>query len=302
MTRLKAPQAAAAVDSKAMARVHRAALLAVPALAILFLFQLWPLLSVVRYATWEWSGLAEPVSVGTAQFARLVGDVNLWRSLGVTGMFTAITLPTFLLLSIVIAMGIEGLRHERLIKALLFLPGLITVGGSAIAWYLLYNPDYGLVVELTGLSLPWSSEPWAALLYIVLFSLWQQTGFGVLVVSAALRGIPKELKEAAWLDGASESQVQRLVTLPLLKPTMLFLLVIGTVLAIQSYTAVFLLTRGGPFGATRVLGYYLYETAFERFQLGYGAAITLFVMALTLIVAIMQVRVFAARRPAQAGA
>ncbi len=265
-------------------------MLALPALVTFALFSIFPLLAVIRYATWRWSGTAEPVPVGLANFTRLIGDTALWHALGTTALFALVALPAFLTLSVVIALAIEGLRFERLIKALLFLPGLITVGGSAIAWYLLYNPNFGLIVELSGLALPWTTEPWAALGYVVLFTLWQQTGYGVLVTSASLRGIPREIKEAARTDGASEQQIWLLITLPLLRPTLLFLTVVGTVFALQSYTAVYLLTRGGPFGSTRVLGYYLYETAFERFELGYGAAITLFALLFTLAVAFVQAR------------
>ena len=204
-------------------------------------------------------------------------------------------LPSFLYLSRTIAIAIDGVKLERFIKALLFLPGLMTVAGSATAWYLLYNPNYGLITELTGLSLPWDYETWAALIYIVLFTLWQYTGYGVLVVSAALKGIPKGIKEAAQIDGATDAQVQRYIISPMLNPTMLFLTIIGSVFAIQSYTAVFLLTRGGPFGSTRVIGYYLYETAFEQLQLGYGAAMTLFVLVITLVVAAFQARLLSGR-------
>lgn len=276
------------------ARRH-AWLLAAPATLVFVLFSLVPLATVARYATWRWSGTAEPVPVGVANLLRLVRDEALWQSLGTTLLFALIALPAFLALSLVIALAIEGLRVERFVKALLFAPGLVTVGGSAIAWYLLYNPDFGLLVELTGVRLPWTTQPAAALLYVVLFTLWQQTGYGVLVMSAALRGIPRAVKEAARIDGASEDEVRRFVVIPLLRPTLAFLSIVGSVLALQSYTAVFLLTRGGPFGTTRVLGYYLYETAFERFELGYGAAITLFVLALTLAVAVTQARVLVGR-------
>ncbi len=264
--------------------------LATPVLLILAAFTFFPLFSVLRYASWDWSGLSEPTVIGLRNFQRMLSDRELWRSLRTTFFFALLILPSFLWLSRTIAIAIEGLRSERFVKALLFLPGLITVGGSAVAWYLLYNPDYGLIPELTTLSLPWGSEPWAGLLYIVLFTLWQSTGYGVLVVSAALKGIPGEIKEAARVDGATETQIRRFVINPLLRPTLLFLTVIGTVLAIQSYTAVFLLTRGAPFGSTRVVGYYLYETAFERFQVGYGAALTIFIMLLTLAVAVIQAR------------
>lgn len=274
---------------------ERAWWLAVPALLVLGTFVLFPLVSVVRYATWDWSGLSAPVPVGAGNFGRLFTDAELGRSLRATLFFALLMLPAFLWLSRTIAVAIDGLRAERFIKAILFLPGLVTVGGSAIAWYSLYNPDYGLVRELTGLSLPWSTEPWAGLVYIVLFTLWQSTGYGVLVVSAALKGVPAGVKEAARIDGASDAQVQRLIVNPLLRPTLLFLVVIGTVFAIQSYTAVFLLTKGAPFGSTRVVGYYLYETAFERLQLGYGAALTVLVLAATLLIAALQARILLAR-------
>lgn len=278
----------------------RAYLLALPATLVFVVFSLVPLLSVLRYATWRWSGTTEPQPVGTANLLRLLADGELWAALGTTAAFAVLALPAFLTLSVVIALAIEGMRYERAIKALLFAPGLITVGGSAIAWYLLYNPDFGLIPELTGLVLPWTSQPWAALTYIVLFTLWQQTGYGVLVASAALRGIPREVKEAARVDGAHEGEVRRLIVLPMLAPTMLFLTIIGTVFSLQSYTAVYLLTRGGPFGTTRVLGYYLYETAFERYELGYGAAITLFVLLITLVVAYLQARLLARRGASEA--
>ena len=275
---------------------HQAALLALPALVVFVLFSLWPLASVVRYATWRWSGTSE-----LDNFARLLTDTTLWQSLGVTALFAVITVPLFLVLSIVIAWAIEGLRAERFIKALLFAPGLITVSGSAIAWYLLYNPDFGLLVELTGVALPWNSQPAAAMAYIILFTLWQQTGYGVLVASAALRGIPTDVKEAARIDGADEAGVRRHIVLPLLQPVILFLTIVGTVFALQAYTAVYLLTRGAPFGSTRVIGYYLYETAFERFELGYGAALTVFVMVLTLAVALLQAAAMARRGRAATG-
>ncbi len=276
-------------------------MLAVPALIVFGLFSLWPLINVLRYATWRWSGTSEPVPVGWDNYLRLFSDPMLWQSLGVTALFAVITVPAFLVLSIVIAWAIEGVRAERFIKALLFAPGLITVSGSAIAWYLLYNPDFGLLIELTGFALPWNSQPAAAMAYIVLFTLWQQTGYGVLVASAALRGVPAEIKEAARIDGAGEGQVRRQIVLPMLQPVVLFLTVVGTVFALQAYTAVSLLTRGGPFGSTRVIGYYLYETAFERFDLGYGAALTVFVMILTLAVALLQASAMARRGRAATG-
>jgi multiple sugar transport system permease protein len=189
-------------------------------------------------------------------------------------------------------MELEGSRLERPLKALLFLPGLWTVGASAIGWYTLYAPDYGLLASITGgrLSLPWSDQGWAALVVVVLFTLWQHLGYGVLVVSAGLKSIGSEVLEAARVDGASESQLRWRVVVPLLRPSLVFLGVVGSIYALQSYTAVFLLTRGGPFGATRVVGYFLYETAFERFDFGYAAALSVLILGLAFTFAALQAR------------
>ncbi len=272
-------------------------LYALPAAALLVLFVLVPFASVVRYATWSWSGFGEPVRVGAQNLVDLMRDGAFWRSLRTTAVFAALTLPSFLLLSRAIAIAIEGTRLEHLVKALLLLPALTTVAGAAISWFLLYNPSYGLVVELTGFALPWEREPWAAMAIIVLFTLWQNTGFGVLVISAGLRGIPLEVKEAARVDGATETHLRRRIVYPMLRAPMTFLLIIGSALVVQSYTAVYLLTRGNPFGTTRVVGYYLYETAFERLQLGYGAAATLLVLTLVVVVAVLELWIVARRSP-----
>ena len=274
---------------------QRAWPLALPALLLLGAFLFVPLANVFRYATWSWSGFATPESVGLDNLGRMMRDTELLRSLRSTLFFGLMFLPAFLLLSRFIAIAIEGTRLERPLKALLFMPSLITAAGAAIAWYLLYNPDYGFVFELTGVALPWTSYAWAGLLYVALFTLWQFTGYGVLVVSAALKGIPSDIKEAARVDGATEGEIRRYIVGPLLRPAMRFLVVIGTVFAIQSYNAVYLLTRGSPFGSTRVIGYYLYETAFRRFELGYAAALTLLMLLITLVVAVVQLQLFRTR-------
>ena len=264
--------------------------LGLPALALLTLFVFIPLVSVLRFAVLDWSPTGSSY-VGFANFRRLFNDPQLLSSLKITLFFALMTLPSFLWLSRSIALAIEGTPPERLIKVLLFMPSLITIAGSSIAWYLLYQPDFGFIYELTGFALPWSSTPWAALVYVVLFTLWQSVGYGVLVVSAALKGVPESAKEAARIDGATENQIRHFIVSPMLRPTLAFLSIIGGVLSIQSYTAVFLLTKGGPFGSSSVIGYYLYETSFKFFQLGYGATITILVLIITLIVAALQARV-----------
>jgi len=262
-------------------------LFALPALGFLGVFFFYPFLEVVRFSTWRWSGLRAPEPVGLKNYAELFSDPLFWQSAKATFLFALWVLPSFLLLSILIAFLIEGQPYERWVKGALFLPGLVTVGAASTAWYTLLAPEYGALAAF--LPIPaWDQEPFWAMAMVVAFTLWRYLGYGVLVVSAHLKAIPPELVEAARVDGARPFEVTRYVVLPLLRPAVLFLLVVGSVLALQSYVAVFLLTRGGPYGATRVLGYFVYELGFENFRLGYAAAATTVLLVLTLLVALAQ--------------
>ena len=262
----------------------------VPSLALLGLFVVYPLVQVVGFSTLRWDGVAAGEFVGIGNYLRMAADPDLGRSLVTTVLFAALAIPLFVVLSALAALELEGTRAERPLKALLFLPGLWTVGASAIGWYTLYAPDYGLLASVSGgwLALPWGEQGWAALVLVALFTIWQHVGYGVLVVSAGLKGIHPELLEAARVDGATESQVRWRVVLPLLRPALVFLGVVGSLYSLQSYTAVFLLTRGGPFGQTRTVGYFLYESAFEKFEFGYASALSVLILGLAFAAAAAQ--------------
>lgn len=258
-------------------------------MGLLALFLLYPFLDVLRFSTWDWSGLSDPKPVGLQNFRQILQDPDFRRSLVTTLFFALMALPGFVGFSVLLAFALDGQRYERQAKALLFLPGLVTLGGASISWYTLFHPEYGALANFVPIP-PWNNNGFWALVVVVLFTIWRNLGYGVLVVSARLKAIPRAVLEAAMVDGASPSQTFRFITLPLLKPALAFLLVVGTVFSLQSYSAVFLLTRGGPFGATRVLGYYLYETGFENFRLGYAAAVTVVLLLITLAFAYAQAR------------
>jgi multiple sugar transport system permease protein len=264
----------------------------VPSILALGLFVLYPLVQVFSISTLKWDGVVSGQSVGFGNYARLLSDPDLGRSIMITLGFAALTLPAFVIISSFAALELEGSRLERPLKALLFLPGLWTVGASAIGWYTLYAPEYGVLATVTqgAIALPWDREGWAALVFVAAFTIWQHVGYAVLVVSAGLKSIPSEVLEAARVDGATETQLRWRVVLPLLRPQLVFVGVIGGLYALQSYTAVFLLTQGKPFGSTRVLGYFLYETAFERFEFGYAAALSIMILVLAFTFASLQAR------------
>lgn len=261
---------------------------ALPSFLFLLIFVGYPLIQVFQFSTWDWSGFGDGKAIGLANYQRLWQDADLKHSLLTTIGFAAITLPAYVILSIFIALNIEGTFLERPVKTLMFLPAIFTVAASSISWYTLFSPDYGVVSTVLGWQWRWGDQALAAILLISAFTLWQHLGYGIMVFSAGLKSIAPEIIEAARVDGANENQIRWYILLPLLRPSIVFLFTIGMLYAVQSYTAVFLLTKGGPFGSTRVLGYYLYETAFERYQVGYGAALTVFVLVITFTLAAIQ--------------
>ncbi len=265
-----------------------------PSLLGLCVFVLYPLIQVIGISGLAWDGIGSSKYIGLANYTRMFSDPDLGRSLLTTLYFAALSIPAYVILAVLIALELEGSRFERPIKALLFLPGLWTVGASAIGWYTLYAEEYGMLASVTGgrVQLPWSNQGWAALVLIAMFTIWQNVGYGVLVASAGLKSIPAEAIEAARVDGATENQVRLRVVLPMLRPSISFLTVVGSLYALQSYTAVFLLTRGGPFGSTKVLGYFLYETAFVKFDYGYAAALSIILLVVAFVVAGLQARFF----------
>jgi multiple sugar transport system permease protein len=263
-----------------------------PSFFSLLLFLGYPLIQVLGFSTLEWGGIEAGKPIGLQNYQTLLTDADLRSSLWVTFQFALITLPLYVILSAFIALEIEGTRLERPVKALMFLPGLLTVGASAVGWYTLFSPDYGLISTLSNgaVRLPWGDNAHAAVVFIAAFTLWLHLGYGILVFSAGIKSIPAEVLEAARVDGATEGAIRRFIIFPLLRPSLIFLGVVGSLYALQSYTAVFLLTKGGPFGGTRVLGYYLFETAFEKYRLGYAAALSVFVLLLAFTIAALQGR------------
>jgi len=267
------------------------AILHLPALAHQAVFLVYPLAAVVGYSLTAWDGFSAPRPIGLANYEFMAQEPAFWRSVGITGLAVVMQVPAFVVLSAMIAIEIEGSRLERVIKAVLFLPFVISISSATAGWYTLYGEDYGAVRELTGLFIPWGSQPWAGLLIVSLFTIWRNLGFGVLVLSAAVKQVPREVLEAAVVDGATLTHLRWHVVLPLITPALVFATVIATIFSIQSYSAILLLTHGGPIGGTQTLPFYMYlQGQGGAFRLGYAAAIMVVTLALTFTVAIWQAR------------
>ncbi len=233
--------------------------------------------------------------VGTQNYRDALKDDYFLQALRATLLFAALMVPSMLVLALSLAFGLNAMaRGRNIVRALLYLPGMLNVAVAGILWQWFYNGEFGLfnfLLKAVGLSpQPWLSDRAHAMPSIVAMSLWWSVGGTSVILLAALQQIPRQIFEAATLDGAGYRAMLTTVTLPLLKPVLLFVVVTNTIAGFQVFGQPFLLTRGGPELSTRGVVQYIYETAFNNYRMGYGAAMSWLLFAVIALFALVQYR------------
>ena len=266
-----------------------------PAVIHLAIFSLGPLLFAAWLSLHRW-GLVEPVRpfVGLDNFREISGDARFWHSLGVTALYS-LYVPATMLLALLAALALDrsGIR-VRLARAVLFLPFVSSVVAIALVWQWMYQADFGLINNLLariGVTGPdWLGDPRFALVAVMILSAWVHLGYQMVIFLAGLQGIPQVYHDAARVDGAGSWQRFRRITLPLLRPTILFVLVTGIISSFQVFTYVSVMTEGGPLHSTEVVVYRIYQEAWEFLRFGTASAMSLVLLAILLLATWLQFR------------
>jgi multiple sugar transport system permease protein len=256
-----------------------------------------PALSTIAISFSNWNLLGMPTLAGASNYVKLVSDPLFLLSFRNSLVYTLIFTPTGILLALTLAILIDGTTKLReYYRVAYFLPVVTSVAASAILWKWLYQPSFGLIntlLDLVGIAGPsWLNDRNTALLAIGIMGVWQGLGFTITIFLAGLQSIPPSLYEAARIDGATKLQQVFRITVPLLRGTALFVSVIGVADAFQVFSQVFIMTKGGPAYASSTLAYYLYVSAIQRFQMGYGAAIAVVIFTIVLLVTLAQLKIF----------
>ncbi len=220
-----------------------------------------------------------------------------------TVLYTLIGVPAQLVLGILVALMLQGINKARgLFRAIYFMPYVTPIVASAWVWQSFLNQNFGPVNQLlTVLGIPnqpFFASPYQALPSVAAFVVWQQLGFQIVLFLAGLEAIPRTYLEAASLDGASGWQVLRYIKLPLLNPTIVFSVVIGTTGFLQLFAQVVNINfgdQGGPLNSTLTVAVYIYKVAFQDFKMGKASAITVVLFAIILLITIFQLRVLRRR-------
>lgn len=247
-----------------------------------------PMVGAVLLSLYEWNGISALRFRGLANYTRALGDFDFWQSLRVTSTFVFTALPSRVVVALALALLVNRIRTcQNLFSTIIYVPAVIPGVALAILFARVLNPEVGLLnrfLELLGIPGPgWLFSTQWALPGLGLMFLWQ-SGAAMILYIIGLEAIPKELLEAAAIDGAGAWRRFRRITLPLLTPIILFNLIVGVIGNFQYFAPVFVMTQGGPNKATLFFVFNVYRTAFEYFEFGYASALT---VVLFILIALM---------------
>lgn len=270
----------------------------------LLVFYGWPIIQTFYFSFTTWGAFGKYQWSGLDNYKHLLGDPEVGRALANTFVFTILSVPGSIIVSLPIAVLLnQKIRGVAIYRTLYFLPVVTMPAAVALIWKWLYNGDYGLInyaLRLASIRGPyWLSDPHTALYAVIVVSIWGSVGYNMVLFLSGLQAIPLEYHEAAALDGAGPFSRFFHVTLPLLSPTIFFAVVISMISAFQVFDLVFLMfgSSGAALGATNpALGstetivYLFYKNAFMLDNKGYAAAIAMLLFVIILIVTIIQFR------------
>lgn len=280
--------------------------LVLPALAFMTLFTYLPALLVAAMSLFQWNlaGFGASPWVGLHHYAELLNPISgFLQSLTVTAYYVGATVPLSIAVGLALAWllknrGPKVTAWETFTRAAVFLPYITPAIATSIIWVFIFNPQFGLAnTVLTALHLPalgWLTSTTWALPAVIINNLWHNVGFMVILFLAALSNVPRDIVEAAWIDGANGAQTFWHIIRPHLSPVMLLAVILGTIQAMQTFASIYQMTGGqfggggGPLQSTTTTAIYLYKSAFVYFHYGYGAAVGVVLFAIMLAVTLLQ--------------
>jgi len=267
---------------------------------ILFLiFGIYPILFSLYLSFTEWKGLGPIKFVGLRNFELLLKDKLFWHSMtnGVILFFMYVPIMTFMALVLAVLLNSKRVRGFRLFRTLLFIPYIMNIVAAGFTFRLLLNQKYGLVNALLGVfniaPVPWLESIWGGRVSLCLLVIWAWLGYNMVLMLAGLQTIPGELTEAALIDGASPIQAFFYITIPLMRPVILFSVVLSTMGSFNLFSEIYNLTNGGgPVNATITPVIVIFNQAFRDFRLGYASATAYLYFIILFVLTLLQFRYF----------
>jgi multiple sugar transport system permease protein len=271
-----------------------------PALIGFIAFYLWPALSGLYYSFTDFDLLTAPEFIGLENYQRLLNDPLFWNALGTTSWYVLINIGLQTVLALGIAVLMQRLTQSMVVRGVVMLPYLIANVIAALVWFYMFDFQFGIVNEIIdGIGLDrvafFGESEWA-IPTVAFINVWRHMGYTALLIFAGLQAIPKDVYEAGAIDGGSELRMFRSITLPLLRPVLAMVLVVTVTGSFQIFDTIAVTTQGGPVNSTRVINYYIFDMAFNRFDFGYGSAMALALFVLLAVFTFVQLRLTRANK------
>jgi len=263
-----------------------------PALALFLIFLVYPIFQSIYYSLFNWKGFGPAVDfVGLDNFKRILTDQVFLKSVGhgllIVVLSLSIQLP--LALALALMMG-RSLRGRAFFRTIFFMPYILSEVITGIMWMILYNPNpnrgfiNAILTLIPGIkAIPWLGNTSTVLMAIFIVLTWKFFGFYMLLYLAGLQNIPPEVEEAALIDGVNNRQMITHITIPLIGSTIRTSIYLSVLGSLQVFALVWIMTKGGPVNASEVMSTYMYRFSFVRFQLGYGSAVAIVMLLISLV-------------------
>jgi multiple sugar transport system permease protein len=268
-----------------------------PSFLGLLAFSLLPIIAVAILSFFNWGLVTQPTFVGLQNYRTMFGSSSFWHSLSVTFAYILLNIPMQTVFALLLALLLnQKIPGRGIFRTLFVVPWMATAVAMGIVWQWIFDPQNGALnsflslFHITGPA--WLSSTTWALPAIAAVNIWQYTGYNMLFFLAGLQGIPPDFYEATSLDGANSVQKFFTITLPLLSPTLFFVLVTDIIGSAQVFDTVYVMTKGGPGEATSVLNFNIFRQAFEFFHAGYASALSMVLFMILLIITLLQVLYF----------
>jgi len=269
----------------------------IPSLLIMLVVVFAPIAMTLYFSLTDYSILQSGKFIGLENYRALVHDKAFLTSVRQTVVYTLVVVPLQTVIALVIAEVIAKRFRNRFggfARSVLFIPVLSSLVVVGIVWRFLLDPQAGAVdslFQLLGLDQPnWLGHPVLALLTVALVTVWKNVGYFLVIYYAGIMGIPRDLYEAAAMDGASPAKQFLYVTIPSLRPVTFLVVVLGTIWSFQVFDLVYTMTGGGPGGSTMTIVLSIYQAGFQNYQMGYASALSVVLLAIILVISLVQRR------------
>lgn len=260
------------------------------------IFLLFPVLFALYMSLQNWDGVTTPQFIGLNNFRNIFADQIFWRALRNTVVYTLLTVPTGIALSLAVASLLnQKVRGLAVFRAAMFVPVVTSALAVAVVWKWIFDFNNGLINDVLSLmgfnQIPWLNDPAWAMIGLAIIGVWQGFGLTTVILLAALQNVPVSLLEAASIDGAGAWRRFRSITLPLIVPAILFVSITSFIASFQVFAQAYYIGNGGPDYGTTVMNLLIFQRAFQQNRFGEASALAYILFAIIFVVTVVQLRV-----------